>query len=159
MASADFSHALPRETSPGKVHSLSARAARLYQTCLFGDTWISRSLGRSSPMPGLTADSCSCGRAFASRFLQLHLTATPCGSLRVIVTFPGHLLSDDKTVPMPGTLGCASAHVPNGMRVLTRALATLIPAAVFAGCVRGVCGRPGSRWRCCRRFGGRIGRC
>jgi len=30
MASADFSEALASETSPGKVHELSARAVRLY---------------------------------------------------------------------------------------------------------------------------------
>jgi len=34
MASADFSHALPQEISPSKVRSLSARAVRLYLTCL-----------------------------------------------------------------------------------------------------------------------------
>ena len=34
MASADFSHALPQEISPSKVRNLSARAARLYLTCL-----------------------------------------------------------------------------------------------------------------------------
>ena len=33
-ASADFSLALPRETSPSKVRSLSVRAARLYLTRL-----------------------------------------------------------------------------------------------------------------------------
>jgi len=34
MASADFSRALPREISPSKVRNLSARAVRLYMTCL-----------------------------------------------------------------------------------------------------------------------------
>ncbi len=32
---------------------------------------------------GLSAGSCSYGRGFAFRFLQLHLTATPCGSATV----------------------------------------------------------------------------
>ena len=44
---------------------------------------VSLLLASSPPAPGLTAGSCSCGRGFAFRFLQLHLAATPCGSARV----------------------------------------------------------------------------
>src|SRR5271154_862845 len=40
------------------------------------------------PAPGLTAVSCSCGREFATRFFQLHLAATPCGSLRLPSSVP-----------------------------------------------------------------------
>ena len=71
----------------------------------FGDGWILRSLARSSPMPGLTADSCSYGRAFANRFLQDRLAAAPLRFATVNITISGHLLSDDKIAPMSGTPG------------------------------------------------------
>ena len=61
---------------------LSPRAARLYLMRLDG-VRVSLLLASSPPAPGLTAGSCSCGRGFAFRFLQLHLAATPCGSARV----------------------------------------------------------------------------
>jgi len=61
------------------VLPLSPRAARLYLVRLDG-VRVSLFLASSPPAPGLTAGSCSCGRGFAFRFLQLHLTATPCGS-------------------------------------------------------------------------------
>jgi hypothetical protein len=82
MTSADFSPALTDEISPSKVLYLSQRTARLYLTRLDG-LRVSSSLADSPPVPGLTADSCSCGRRFAFRFLQLRLTATPCGSAKV----------------------------------------------------------------------------
>jgi hypothetical protein len=64
-ASADFSQALPREISPSKVRSLSARAVRLYLTqfSVTSDFALTRML---IPVPGLTAGSCSYGRAFAT---------------------------------------------------------------------------------------------
>ena len=80
--SADFSRALTLEISPSKVLYLSPRAARLYLVRLDG-VRVSLLLASSPPAPGLAAGSCSCGRGFAFRFLQLHLTATPCGSARV----------------------------------------------------------------------------
>ncbi len=80
--SADFSRALTLEISPSKVLHLSPRAARLYLMRLDG-VRVSLLLASSPPAPGLTAGSCSCGRGFAFRFLQLHLAATPCGSARV----------------------------------------------------------------------------
>ena len=82
MTSADFSKALTLEISPSKVLHLSPRAARLYLMRLDG-VRVSLLLASSPPAPGLTAGSCSCGRGFAFRFLQLHLAATPCGSARV----------------------------------------------------------------------------
>ena len=82
MTSADFSEALTSEISPSKVLSLSRRAARLYLTCLGGGR-ASLLLASSPPMHGLSAGSFSYGRRFAFRFLQFHLTATPCGSARV----------------------------------------------------------------------------
>ena len=82
MTSADFSKALTLEISPSKVLPLSPRAARLYLMRLDGIR-VSLFLASSPPAPGLDADSCSCGRGFAFRFLQLHLTATPCGSAKV----------------------------------------------------------------------------
>ena len=82
MTSADFSKALTLEISPSKVLHLSPRAARLYLVRLDG-VRVSLLLASSPPAPGLAAGSCSCGRGFAFRFLQLHLAATPCGSARV----------------------------------------------------------------------------
>ena len=82
MTSADFSKALTLEISPSKVLPLSPRAARLYLMRLDG-VRVSLFLASSPPAPGLAAGSCSCGRGFASRFLQLHLAATPCGSAKV----------------------------------------------------------------------------
>ncbi|HUV13464.1 MAG TPA: hypothetical protein VMY18_07455, partial [Acidobacteriota bacterium] len=67
---------------PSQVLSLSQRAARLYLTRLDG-LRVSLLLASLPPVPGLAAGSFSCGRWFASRFLQLHLTATPCASARV----------------------------------------------------------------------------
>jgi hypothetical protein len=40
------------------------------------------------PHLGLSAGSCSYGRKFAIRFFQLHLAATPCGSLRLPSSAP-----------------------------------------------------------------------
>ena len=60
-------------------------------------------------MPGLTADSCSYGRAFANRFLQVRLAAAPLRLATVNVTISGQLLSDDKITPMSGTLGARLA--------------------------------------------------
>ena len=81
----------PLLTSP----SLSRRRSPQVRRCIFpftplgstlyvfGWTWASRWPARLPPVPGLTADSCSCGQRFVPRFLQLHLAATPCGSLRL----------------------------------------------------------------------------
>jgi hypothetical protein len=71
-ASADFSPTLVAEISPGKVQNLSPRAARLYLTRL-DELWASLFPASLPPASGLTADSCSCGREFATRFSQLHL--------------------------------------------------------------------------------------
>ena len=86
-ASADFSPALPEEISPGKVQNLSPRAARLYRLRL-DDLWASLFRASLPPAPGLTASSCSYGRRFATRFFQLHLAVTPCGSLRLPSSAP-----------------------------------------------------------------------
>src|SRR5258707_14211175 len=47
------------------------------------DLWASLFRAGLPPAPGLTADFCSYGREFATRFFQLHLAATPCVSLRL----------------------------------------------------------------------------
>ena len=73
----------------------------------FGDGWISRSLARSSPVPGLTACSCSCGRVLATPFFQLGLAASTLGFATLLVTLRGYLLSGNKYMPMSGTLGRA----------------------------------------------------
>jgi hypothetical protein len=73
----------------------------------FGDCWISRSLARSSPAPGLTACSCSYGRVFATPCFQLGLTASTLGFATLLVTRCGYLLSGNKYMPMSGTLGSA----------------------------------------------------
>ncbi len=69
----------------------------------FGDGWISRSLARSSPVPGLTACSCSCGRVLATPFFQLGLAASTLGFATLLVTLRGYLLSGNKYMPMSGT--------------------------------------------------------
>ena len=71
----------------------------------FGDGWISRSLARSSPVSGLTACSCSCGRVLATPFFQLGLAASTLGFATLLVTLRGYLLSGNKYMPMSGTLG------------------------------------------------------
>ena len=84
-ASADFSLALAREISPGKVLKLSTRAARLYTTRLSETCRISLFLASSSPASCLTVGSCSCGRVFVPRFLRKAghpaLLALPYGSV------------------------------------------------------------------------------
>ncbi len=70
----------------------------------FGDGWISRSLARSSPISGLSACFCSCGRLFATPFFQPHLTASTLGFATLVVTACDDLLSDHKYMPMSGTL-------------------------------------------------------
>src|ERR1022692_3646127 len=62
-------------------------AARLYLIRL-DDLWASLFVASLPPAPGLTASSCSCGREFATRFFQLRLAATPCGSLRLPSSAP-----------------------------------------------------------------------
>jgi flavin reductase (DIM6/NTAB) family NADH-FMN oxidoreductase RutF len=66
---------------------LSPRAAWLYRMRL-DDLWASLLSASLPPASGLAASSCSYGREFASRFFQLHLTATPCGSLRLPSSAP-----------------------------------------------------------------------
>jgi hypothetical protein len=83
----------------------------------FGDDWISRSLARSSPVSGLTACSCSCGRVLATPFFQLGLAASTLGFATLLVTLRGYLLSGNKYMPMSGTLGRAQdvpdMHLPS----------------------------------------------
>ena len=80
----------------------------------FGDCWISRSLARSSPAPGLTACSCSYGRVFATPCFQLGLAASTLGFATLLVTRCGYLLSGNKYMPMSGTLGRALARPHSG---------------------------------------------
>ena len=86
-ASDDFSSALAEEISPGKVQSLSSRAVWLYLMRL-DDLRASLFPASLPPASGLTASFCSYGRKFALRFFQLHLAATPCGSLRLPSSAP-----------------------------------------------------------------------
>ena len=76
----------------------------------FGDGWISRSLARSSPISGLSACFCSCGRLFATPFFQPHLTASTLGFATLVVTACDYLLSGNEYMPMSGTL--ATGLVP-----------------------------------------------
>ena len=78
----------------------------------FGDGWISRSLARSSPVPGLAACSCSCGRVLATPFFQLGLAASTLGFATLLVTLCGYLLSGNKSMPMSGTLGAGPCACP-----------------------------------------------
>ncbi len=78
----------------------------------FGDGGISRSLARSSPVPSLTACSCSCGRVLATPFFQLGLAASTLGFATLLVTFRGYLLSGNKYMLMSGTRGWAPGLCP-----------------------------------------------
>jgi hypothetical protein len=84
------------------VQNLFPRAVWLYLMRL-DDLWASLFRASLPPAPGLTASSCSYGRGFASRFFQLRLAATPCGSATVAVIGPDWLLSSNKILPMLGT--------------------------------------------------------
>ena len=84
------------------MQNLSPRAVWLYLMRL-DDLWASLFRASLPPAPGLAASSCSYGRGFASRFFQLRLAATPCGSATVAVIGPDWLLSSNKILPMLGT--------------------------------------------------------
>ncbi|MCC5841660.1 MAG: hypothetical protein JJT96_16210 [Opitutales bacterium] len=96
MASADSSAALTPEVSPGKVHELSARAARLYLMRLSVTVGFRVSQHAHRPHLGLTAVSCSYGRAFATAFFQLIVLAdTALAFTTVVVTLSDHFFSYD----------------------------------------------------------------
>ena len=59
-----------------------------YTLCVFDDFWASLLAASSPPARGLSTSSCSYGRRFATRFFQLHLAPTPCGSLRLPSSAP-----------------------------------------------------------------------
>jgi hypothetical protein len=94
MASADFSGALTPETSPGKVHELSARAVRLYPMRLSVTVGFRAFSHAHRPHRGLTACLCSYGRAFASTFFRAECLAAPALALAtVVVTHSEHFVS------------------------------------------------------------------
>jgi len=84
MASADSSHALPYETSPGKVHELSARAVRLYPMRLSVTVGFRVLSHAHRPHRGLSAGSCSYGRAFATDFFRAEFLAEPALSFTTV---------------------------------------------------------------------------
>ena len=86
-ASADFSMTLITGISPGKAQNLSSRAVWLYLMRL-DDLWALLLPASLPPASGLIASSLVYGREFATRFFQLHLTATPCVSLRLPSSAP-----------------------------------------------------------------------
>jgi hypothetical protein len=73
--------------SPGKAQNLSSRAVWLYLMRL-DDLWALLLPASLPPASGLIASSLVYGREFATRFFQLHLTATPCVSLRLPSSAP-----------------------------------------------------------------------
>jgi hypothetical protein len=77
--------------APGRRNSTSSIPG-VVPDASFGNGWISCSLAHSSPTPGLTACSCSYGRAFATRFFQAGLTVSPLRFTTVVVTSSGYLL-------------------------------------------------------------------
>jgi hypothetical protein len=123
MASADSPSPLRAGASPGKVPELSPRAVGLYHPRFFDSLRTSPSLAGSSPVAGLAARSCSCGRGFASRFFQL----SPCGSATVAAIGSDEFLSFHKFRPMLGTLVTGVSPVP--LRTRLRADATVGQAA------------------------------
>ena len=103
MASADFSFALTKEPSPGKVLFLSLHTVRLYLARLDG-LWASLRPASLPPVRGLSADSCSYGQRFVPRFLQLGRAACaprlpPCGSLRLPPSVPVSTLQLTRNSP------------------------------------------------------------
>ena len=103
MASADFSFALTKELSPGKVLFLSLHTVRLYLARLDG-LWASLRPASLPPVRGLSADSCSYGQRFVPRFLQLGRAACaprlpPCGSLRLPPSVPVSTLQLTRNSP------------------------------------------------------------
>jgi hypothetical protein len=93
----------------------------------FGDGWILRSLARSSPVSGLAACSCSCGRVFATPFFQLGLAASTLGFATLLVTFRGYLLSGNKYMPTSGTLGRMPARAIRRIGITRRSRYRLPP--------------------------------
>ena len=73
------------------MQNLSPRAVWLYLMRL-DDLWASLFSASLPPAPGLTASSCSYGREFATRFLQLRLTAYALRFATVAVIGPDWLL-------------------------------------------------------------------
>ena len=103
MASADFSFALTKELSPGKVLFLSLHTVRLYLARLDG-LWASLRPASLPPVRGLSADSCSYGQRFVPRFLQLGRAACAprlplCGSLRLPPSVPVSTLQLTRNSP------------------------------------------------------------
>jgi hypothetical protein len=91
--------------------------------CLSDDSWASLFPASWPPAPGLTAGSCSYGLELATHFFQLHLTATPCVSLRLSSSTPSRSFHLDKFCPRWAHWAGASA-----CRVAQRARLT------FAAC-------------------------
>jgi hypothetical protein len=83
------------QISPGKVHRLSARAARLYIERLLVTFGFRVHSHTHRPFRCLAAASCSYGRAFATRFFQAGLTASPLRFTTLLVTFHDHFFSYD----------------------------------------------------------------
>ena len=103
MASADFSFALTKELSPGKVLFLSLHTVRLYLARLDG-LWASLRPASLPPVRGLSADSCSYGQRFVPRFLRLGRAACAprlplCGSLRLPPSVPVSTLQLTRNSP------------------------------------------------------------
>jgi hypothetical protein len=106
MASADFCGALTPQTSPGKVHELSARAVRLYPMRLSVTVGFCVLSHAHRTHRGLAACSCSYGRAFATDFFRAERLAAPALSFAtVVVTASEHFVSYVEFMPMPGTRG------------------------------------------------------
>jgi len=115
-ASADFSPPLGGETSPGKVHELSARAARLYSARLSVIVGFRVSWHAYRPRPASLPCSCSYGRAFAMDFFHpADLAVVGLSFTTVVFTVSGHLFSYDEFMPMPGTPGTALRSGPKHM--------------------------------------------
>jgi hypothetical protein len=99
----------------------------------FGDGWISRFLARLSPITGLTACFCSCGRLFATPFFQPDLAALALGFATLVVNACDYLLSGNEYMPMSGTLGRVQPAL-NFLRArpLTILAARVAPALHFS---------------------------
>ena len=96
MAYADSCMPLSTQVSPGKVHELSARAARLYKIRLSVTLGFRVSSHTHRFVPSRIAVSGSYGRAFATDFFRAESLTRPALSFTtVIVTVSDHLFSYD----------------------------------------------------------------
>ena len=126
--SADFLRTLARKTSPGKVHELSARAVWLYPMRLSVTVGFRVCSHAHRPHRGLTASSCSYGRAFATDFFRADcLTAPALSFASVVVTVSDQYVSIDEFIPTQFPHSSFIANPINPVQISAAALTARLP--------------------------------